>query len=254
MQNREEEWLLQEKFGGEKSEVFFAACHRLTKSEPLAYLIGWVPFLHCKIYLDSKPLIPRPETEYWTEAVIATITTQTKLPIEHDASRKIHVLDLCAGSGCIGVAMASTLPHTTVDFAEIETTHLSTIQKNILENGINPTRTTIIHSNLFSTITKRYDFILSNPPYIDATLDRTETAVKAHEPSLALYGGRQGLEIISQIIVEAPAHLAQRGQLWIEHEPEQSVAIQELGTRNGFTVSTHKDQYAVERYSILVLQ
>ncbi len=60
-------WLLQEKYGGEKSEAFFADCKRLALGEPLGYLIGHTPFLDCTIYLDSKPLIPRAETEFWTE-------------------------------------------------------------------------------------------------------------------------------------------------------------------------------------------
>jgi methylase of polypeptide subunit release factors len=67
------EWLLKEKFGGEKSDAFFADCKRLALGEPLGYLIGHVPFLGCTIHLDSKPLIPRTETEFWTEKAIEEI-------------------------------------------------------------------------------------------------------------------------------------------------------------------------------------
>ena len=69
------EWLLKEKYAGEKSDAFFADCKRLALGEPLGYLIGHTPFLDCVIHLDSKPLIPRPETEFWTERVISDIKT-----------------------------------------------------------------------------------------------------------------------------------------------------------------------------------
>src|SRR5512138_3415194 len=96
---REEEWLLKEKWNGEKSEGFFADCQRLRDGEPLAYVIGHTPFLNTIIYLDSKPLIPRVETEFWVEKAIMEI---------QDFSRgqtlgTVQVLDVCAGSGCIGV-------------------------------------------------------------------------------------------------------------------------------------------------------
>ena len=94
--------------------------------------------------------------------------------------------------------------------------------------------------------------ILSNPPYIDPALDRTQTSVKDFEPHLALYGGESGMEIIEKIITDAAVHLNQDGQLWIEHEPEQGVLIQKVGAKAGFSVSTHTDQYEVERYSVLI--
>jgi release factor glutamine methyltransferase len=220
----------------------------LALGEPLGYLIGHTPFLSCTIWLDSKPLIPRPETEYWTEKAILEINTADTMPTP------ITVLDLCAGSGCIGVAVAVHSPHTQVHFTEIDERHLPTIEKNVLQNAIPRERTTLFHANLFGESGTRYDFILSNPPYIDMDLNRTDESVLQHEPYIALSGGLAGLEIIKTIIETAPQHLKPQGQLWLEHEPEQSNAISVLGTEAGFTVSTHPDQYGVLRYSILVLQ
>src|SRR5690606_26669366 len=100
--NQEEQWLLEEKYAGAESEAFRADLKRLTGGEPLGYVIGHVPFLDCRIHLDSHPLIPRPETEYWVEKAMVAIKEVAGGP----EARPLHVLDLCAGSGCIGVAVA----------------------------------------------------------------------------------------------------------------------------------------------------
>lgn len=245
-QDKEEMWLLEEGFGGEKSAAFFAARQRLQAGEPLGYLIGSIPFLDCTIQLDSKPLIPRTETEFWTELAIKEIKmTKLKSP---------HILDLCSGSGCIGVAVAKAISSAYVDFSEIENAHIITIEKNIQLNCGTKKHCHTIVSNLFENITSRYDFILSNPPYIDTNLDRTEASVAGFEPHLALYGGRGGLDLINKIISVAPSHLNPTGQLWIEHEPEQSSSIKTVAEQAGFISITKKDQYGQERYSILVLQ
>ncbi len=246
MENQDISWLLKEKFGGVKSDAFYADCKSLALGKPLAYLIGWTPFLNCKIWLDSRPLIPRPETEFWTEKAIKVIRdTGLKIP---------RVLDLCSGSGCIGVAVAKSIPESSVDFSEIDVNHIPTINKNLTENGLDEKKSTVAHTSLFAKLHHQYDFVLSNPPYIDASLERADASVTENEPYVALFGGKDGMEIISQIIEQAPSHLNHHGQLWLEHEPEQTSAIYTLGREHGFSVTTHNDQYGVERYSILVLQ
>lgn len=248
MFDKEEKWLLEEKYHGEKSFAFFADLEKLKKHTPLAYLIGYIPFLNCKIYLDSKPLIPRPETEFWVEKVIELINSRKSQSLE-----KINILDLCAGSGCIGVAVAKNISNTSVDFTELDPAHQNTIAKNCSNNEITDNRYRILIGNLFSPLKEeKYDFILSNPPYIDKTLERVEYSVAKNEPELALYGGNQGLELIKEIIEKAPNYLKPNGQLWIEHEPEQSESINKLA-ENDFLVKTHQDQYQIERFTQLIL-
>jgi release factor glutamine methyltransferase len=280
MTRQDEHWLLAEKYAGIKSPAFFADCKRLATGEPLAYVIGFVPFLNCRIYLDSQPLIPRPETEFWVEKAIATITAkgnprqpgqgeslaevQTVIPRTElgtargalsrgQSSGQLRVLDLCAGSGCVGVAIAKAVPNTHVTFAELDEQHLATIQKNCLVNDI--LNYTVLASNLFTNIPDTFDFIVSNPPYIDPALDRTESSVKNFEPHLALYGGTAGLELIEQIIHHSPTHLTPQGELWLEHEPEQCTAIETLAREHMFArCTTHKDQYGVPRFSVLSMR
>lgn len=246
MENQDIAWLLKEKYGGKKSEAFFADCKSLALGKPLAYIIGWTPFLDCKIWLDSHPLIPRPETEFWTEKAIK-VMRQVEL-------KSPHVLDLCSGSGCIGVAVAKSIKGVHIDFSEIDANHIPTIKKNLRENGLSEEKSNITHTSLFVGLPNKYDFILSNPPYIDESLKRTDDSVIKNEPYVALFGGKDGMEIITQIIEQAPTHLNSNGQLWLEHEPEQTVAIYTLGRAHGFSVTTHNDQYGIERYSVLVLQ
>ncbi len=248
---QEKTWLLAEKHDGQMTDAYAADCQRLEAGEPLAYVIGWVPFLDCKIWLDSHPLIPRPETEYWVERAITTINRSN--------CAQSRVLDLCAGGGCIGVAVAKAIPHVKVDFAELDPAHHPTIEMNVRENCAAediPVNRYIYGGDLLAEIPvgTKYDFILSNPPYIDPALDRTEPAVQDHEPSMALYGGLAGMEIINRIITAAPNYLVPGGQLWLEHEPEQSQAIAQAGAIVGFLTQTHHDQYRTERYSQLVLQ
>lgn len=243
---QEEIWLLTEKFKGLESEAFQADVVLLQSGTPLAYLIGSIPFLDCAIYLDSHPLIPRTETEFWTEKAIAVV--------KNDETPNCTVLDLCAGSGAIGVAVAKAIPTAQVTFGEIDASHCVTIEKNLTANNIPDTQCSVFQSDLFENITTKYDYILTNPPYIDPVVDRAEPSVKLHEPALALYGGAEGMECIEKIITQASDYLAVSGQLWIEHEPEQSSLITHLAKNNSFTCTTHKDQYQVERYSILVLQ
>lgn len=243
MKNQEIEWLLREKYHGEKSDAFFADCARLEAGEPLAYLIGSIPFLDCQITLDSHPLIPRPETEYWTEQVIATILA-SNIP-------SVRILDLCAGSGAIGIAVAKAVPDAKVTFAEIDTGHVLTIKKNLEANLSHFEQHEVLQSDLFQNVTGTFDFILTNPPYIDKAADTVEDSVVAHEPTLALFGGIGGMEIIARIIAEASAYLTPNGQLWIEHEPFQCEAIATLVAEHHFAVTHHHDQYDTYRYSIM---
>ncbi|MFM2381318.1 MAG: hypothetical protein RLZZ76_85 [Candidatus Parcubacteria bacterium] len=244
---KEEQWLLKEKYHGEKSEGFFTDCKRLESGEPLAYIIGSIPFLNTTIHLESHPLIPRPETEFWVEKAIAHI--------KHAGKPEPRVLDLCAGSGAIGVAVAKEIPLASVTFAEIDPTHFSTIEKNLKENTIiyDREKYVFLESDLFLKVSGSFDFILTNPPYIDKGADTAEKSVTDYEPHLALFGGVHGMEYITRIITDAPKYLTATGELWIEHEPAQAEAIKTLATDSGFLCTIHTDQYKVARYSVLTM-
>lgn len=210
----------------------------MQEAEPLAYTLGWVPFIHTKIYLDSHPLIPRTETEYWVDLAIKEIKDSGII--------RPKVLDLCAGSGCIGVSILEEIPEALVDFAEIDVNHHQTITKNITENNLDISHTRIFGGDLFESINDKYDFILSNPPYINPELkNRVEPSVLEHEPWQALNGGKEGLEIVNRILNQAGNYLNKSGILYLEHEPEQTEKL----SKSPFYSNTFTDQYGVGRYS-----
>jgi release factor glutamine methyltransferase len=241
---QEQIWLLNEKYNGIESDAFYADMKRLESGVPLAYLIGWQPFCGAKIYLDSYPLIPRPETEYWTKLAIDEIV-KMKNPT---------ILDLCAGSGCIGIAVLKEVLESTVDFVEIDKIHHATIRKNITENNIAENRYAILGGSLFEKIpvstgmtTQQYDAILTNPPYIDPKLsNRIGESVLKYEPKNALFGGDSGMELITEILAQIPRFLRPGGVLYIEHEPEQVEKIQKLLPG----IEPQKDQFGVVRFSV----
>ncbi len=242
---RDETWLLKEKYQGEKTEGFFTDCERLRDGEPIAYVIGNVPFLNTTIHLDTCPLIPRPETEFWVSKLIAEIE-------QYPTRSNLVILDLCAGSGCIGVAMLKAIPSARVDFVEIDPRHHPTILKNIRENDVDESRTHVFGGNLFERVAKKYDYILTNPPYVDPALNRVEESVTKFEPEIALYGGEQGVKIITDIITGASNFLTRDGILVIEHEPEQVEAVCVKASEAGFDASTCSDQFNVPRYTRLI--
>lgn len=221
--------------------------HSTSKSnklgEPEAYEIGHVPFLGTTIWLDSRPLIPRTETEWWVEECI------TAMP----QGAELRVLDLFAGSGCVGVAVLKQVPNAIVDFGELEERHIPTIEKNIRMNGIDSARARVIPTDVWSNIQGQYHYVLGNPPYLSrARLGRVEESVLEHEPEEALFAEDDGFDLVRRTLEGAPDHLRPRGELWVEHEPEHKPRILEYAARLSLEANTRRDQYGQERYSVIL--
>ncbi len=271
MESRSDEsFLLEEKYGGIKpaDAVWDADIGRLARGEPLAYVIGWIPFLSLKIFLDSHPLIPRPETEWWVEQMILETSalypiedlaqpdeaSLSKLPAGYYAGLKADIarssptfLDLCAGSGAIGCALLKTFPNAQVSFGEIITEHEATIRKNIRENNLNEHRIRVGIGNLFAPFAgQTFDVIATNPPYIPE--DRTlETSVGQFEPHTALFAGVDGLALIRRIADDAALYLNPNGMLWLECDSEHAKEALALVKKHAKRAEIRTDQYGRER-------
>jgi release factor glutamine methyltransferase len=233
---KEKEWLLREKYGGQKTPEFFEDVKRLESGEPIDYLIGFFDFLGCRIDLSSRPLIPRAETEWWVEKAIQDFG--------HRMS-KDSILDIFSGSGCIGVALLKHLPNIQVDFGEKDPAFVAQIEKNLAQNDIDPKRAQIFTSDVFQKIPpKKYDFIFANPPYISRKkIEDVQKSVLAYEPRGALFAEDDGLFYIKQLLAEAPNFLAPNGKLFIEFDSWQKPAIESHCQGRTLTVGFREDQF-----------
>lgn len=237
-------WIFKDKYNEKWNPKILEDIRRYKAGEPIDYIIGWKPFLNCKIDLSLKPLIPRPETEYWIEQVIQEIKKRK------GKNRKIEVLDIFAGSGCVGVAILKNTKNTTVDFAEIDPQLIKQIKINLKLNSAT-TKVKIIQSDVFESIKGKYDFILANPPYI-RTQKSVQKNVLKYEPHLALFGRTKGLFYIKAFLKRAKRYLKPHGQIWMEFSPEQKNAIQKMAQRLNYgKVNFQKDQYQRWRYVVI---
>jgi release factor glutamine methyltransferase len=239
---QDEQWVLQEKYGGIATPEFELDRKRLTEGEPVAYIIGWQPFLGLKIHLDSHPLIPRPETEWWTETLLKQLA---------NTNREIRFLDLCAGSGAIGCAALSQLPNATIFFSEIDPRHEKTILKNIRENNLDESRATIGIGNLFEPFeNEQFEVVAANPPYIPDERNIARS-VSDYEPALALYAGKDGLDVIRHIANELPVRLAPGSTAWIECDSEYATATQNLFSTPSILTEILSDQFGMPRVIVV---
>lgn len=238
---RDQKWLLEEKYGGTRTAGYEADVDRLAKGEPAAYVIGTQPFLGLSIHLDSRPLIPRVETEWWTNELLNSLPKDAPLSF----------LDLCTGSGAIGCAALARLPKARVSFGELEAAHGATIRKNIRENGLDESRTDVRVGDLFEPFgDKAFDVIAANPPYVPA--DRLlPPSVRDYEPASALFAGPDGLDVMRRIAAELPKRLAKNGTAWIEIDRNHGDEAAALFQVQGFEVQIRTDQYGKPRIAVV---
>ena len=204
---------------------------------PLQYLMGECEFMGYDFYVDERVLIPRQDTECLVELAVESI---------RDKSTKVRVLDLCTGSGCIGISVAKLCPDTEVTLADISDGALAVSKKNAQNLSAD---VTLIKGNLFENIEGRFDYILSNPPYIPSeVIEGLMPEVKEHEPRLALDGEADGLNFYRKIIDEAPDYLNTDGRIYFEIGAEQGEDLTRLMNERGFSeVKVHKDLAGLDR-------
>lgn len=212
--------VVRDKYEGDAEKVTQEDTERLAAGEPLAYVIGWVPFHGLRIDLSSRPLIPRPETEWWTEQLI--IRLHEKFGVDGTfANKSFSFLDLCAGSGAIGLSILKTFPNAHVSFGELMPEHVEQIKKSIELNNLDASRADVRESYLFESFRNdihqemRFDVIAINPPYVPENRE-LDSGVTKFEPSEALYSGPDGLDLIRAISVKVDEYLYPKAEVWLE--------------------------------------
>ena len=227
---KEAEWLLKEKYNGKPNKKFKKDVARLKKGEPIDYVIGFINFLGCKIDLSKKTLIPRKETEYWTAFAARDIKNRID-----NSSNIIRVLDIFAGSGCVGIAMMAHLPNVLCDFADDDKRAIQQIKINLKNNFVKKSKSKIIQSNIFSKIKGKYDYILANPPYISITKkNKIQKSVLKYEPKKALFGGKDGIEYIKKFLNNAKDYLNKYGRIYMEFDPPQKNKVENFLKKSNY--------------------
>lgn len=246
--------ITKDKYGGRHNSKALKDVARVVRGEPIDYVIGWKPFLGARIDLSEKPLIPRPETEYWTEHAIAAIKKHRHLQSGQsiDPTRSLRIADVFSGSGAIGIAVLRHAPRAHVDFGDIDPRCIKSIKKNLGVNRIPSKKYCVVRSNVMNGLKGSYDFILANPPYIArAKKNKVARSVIRYEPSVALWGGKDGLQFIKKLLSEAQMRLASGGELWFEFDSWQKPSLEKLFKKSLFKkFEFHKDQFGKWRHAI----
>ena len=220
-----------------QEQVYFALTRQRCGRMPLQYLTGEQEFMGLPFCVNEHVLIPRQDTEVLVEEAIRVI--QKEMP-------EAAVLDLCTGSGCIGISIQSFCSNTQVTAADISEDALKVAQKNAKENQV-PVK--FVHSDLFKEISGSYDMIVSNPPYIPSKVIETlMPEVRDHEPIKALDGKEDGLYFYRILAEKVPEYLTDGGWLVMEIGYDQSTDVEKLLKETGFEqVSTQKDLAGLDR-------
>jgi ribosomal protein L3 glutamine methyltransferase len=203
----------------EKQAVLALFERRVVERKPVAYLTGKAWFAGLEFLSDARALVPRSPI---AETILGGFSPWL------DDREVTRALDLCTGSGCIGIAMASHNPDWSVDLADISEEALSLARENIAYQDV-ATRVRALRSDLFSGLAgERYDLIVSNPPYVTEDEFAAMPAEYGHEPKLGLTAGDDGLDIALRILVEAADHLTAQGVLIVEVGESEKALVELL--------------------------
>lgn len=218
----------------EKSEVLTLLQNRIVQRKPLSYLINLAYFCNLPFYVDERVLIPRspigelirqqfyPYFEANDGVEKLGLNGKENKFFEHGLADKQlaqpeRILDLCTGSACIAIALASRFPDSHVDASDIDKQALEVASVNVEHHDIGH-QVNLIESNLFEKIPaeNQYDLIVTNPPYVDAATMADLPPEFLHEPDHALAAGQDGLDLVHHILYQAPDYLTRDGLLVCE--------------------------------------
>jgi len=191
----------------ERQQVTELFRQRIESRKPAAYLTGEAWFAGLKFFVNEHTLVPRsPIAELIDKDFLGWV----------DCDEVQQVLDLCTGCGCIGIASLTALPNAQVDLVDISEAALAVAQKNVAYYHLED-RAEVIQSDLFAQLQgRRYDLIISNPPYVDQIEMAALPPEFQHEPRLGLEAGEDGLDLVRRILAQAKDYLTEDGVLIVE--------------------------------------
>ena len=206
------------------------AVQRIMDGEPLAYILGEWSFYGLTLYVDENVLIPRDDT-----CSVAKLAIKRGLFLDENP----RILDLCTGSGCIGLAVANRVKDARVTLADISPEALAVARKNINRLKLSA-RVSCVQADALapaSSFLGKFDMIVSNPPYVTtAEMEELPVSVKNYEPHLALHGGEDGLKFYRAILENYTTALKPGGYICFEFGMGQGDSVCELLLKHGYTV------------------
>lgn len=214
----------------------------IIKGKPVQYITNNQEFMRLNFYVDENVLIPQPDTEILVEEVIKSI----------DIKENIEILDMCTGSGCIGISLAKNIENTKVTLVDISKEAIEIAKKNAIQNGVE-NKVTFIQSDMFENVKGKFDIIVSNPPYIKTDIIQALDKQVQNEPHIALDGGEDGLDFYKILINEAHKYLKKDGKIFLEIGYDQKQEIESLAKQSKHykKIETIKDLSQNDRVIIL---
>lgn len=218
---------------------------RILDGEPLAYVLGEWEFYGVPLYVTKDVLIPRDDT-----CAVAELAIRKCLFLDSDP----RILDLCTGSGCIGIAIANRVKDARVTLADISREALQVAKKNIARNKLGG-RMTCVQADAFrkpAAFLGKFDLIVSNPPYVTGEeMAALPESVKDYEPHLALYGGDDGLDFYRAIVKNYVSVLKPDGYLCFEFGMNQGNDVCAILQEGGFTILERVKDYNDRERAVL---
>ncbi|MCA9213543.1 MAG: peptide chain release factor N(5)-glutamine methyltransferase [Planctomycetales bacterium] len=215
---------------------------RRAEGAPVAYLVGHREFFSLDFSVNEHVLVPRPETEY-------VVTTLVDLAKEKNQAN-LKILDIGTGSGVLAVCAAKHIPTASIVAVDLSANALDVARKNVDKHQVKD-KVELVQSDLFECLpaNAKFDFIVSNPPYIAVADPSVDANVAKHEPAVALFAGEDGLDVIRRIIEAAPEYLVAGGSLIMEIGDSQYDSVAALIHETGHFAepSTVKDQAEIAR-------
>ena len=215
---------------------------KIIKGKPVQYITNNQEFMKLNFYVDENVLIPQPDTEILVEKVIKSI----------DIMENIEILDMCTGSGCIGISLAKNIKNTKVTLVDISKEAIEIAKKNAIQNEVE-NKITFIQSDMFENVKGKFDIIVSNPPYIKTNIIQTLDKQVQNEPHIALDGGEDGLDFYKILINEAHKYLKKDGKIFLEIGYDQKQEVESLAKQSKHykKIETIKDLSQNDRVIIL---
>jgi len=215
---------------------------RRAAREPLAYIVGTREFWGLDFEVSPAVLIPRPSTELIVEIVLQ------RFP---DRAAPLSIADVCTGCGCIGVALAHERPAARIIATDISADAVTIARRNAARHGVGD-RIDVRRTDLLDGVGGPLDAIVANPPYVeDRAAPSLQPEVRHHEPALALFGGVDGLGVVSRLVAEAPSRLSPDGLLVFEFGFGQEIDVEPLLAASDLTlVELRRDLDGIARTAV----